>query len=185
MEGTTLVVFTVTLFLISYAFIIAEKIHRTIVALAGAAVMIVAGVLDQHKAVENIDFNTLGLLVGMMIIVAITKESGVFEFVAISAVKAAKGKPMAILIWLSAMTAFVSAFIDSVTCILLVIPVTISIAEKLKINPIPIVFAEVMLCNIGGAATLIGDPPNIMIGSAAGFGFNDFRHRQFALEPFE
>jgi len=159
---------------VSYAFIIAEKIHRTIIALVGAAIMVVAGVLDQHKAIENIDFNTLGLLVGMMIIVAITKESGVFEFLAISAVKAAKGKPMAILIWLSAMTAFVSAFIDSVTCVLLVIPVTISISQKLNISPIPIVFSEVMLCNIGGAATLIGDPPNIMIGSAAGFGFMDF-----------
>jgi len=174
LEGTTLVVFTVVLFLVSYAFIIAEKIHRTIIALFGAAIMVVAGVLDQYKAIENVDFNTLGLLVGMMIIVAITKESGVFEFLAISAVKAAKGKPMAILIWLSAMTAFVSAFIDSVTCVLLVIPVTISISQKLNISPIPIVFSEVMLCNIGGAATLIGDPPNIMIGSAAGFGFTDF-----------
>jgi len=174
LTGTTLVVFTVTLFLVSYAFIIAEKIHRTIIALAGAAVMVVAGVLDQRQAIDNIDFNTLGLLVGMMIIVAITKESGVFEFLAISAVKLAKGKPMAILIWLAAMTAFVSAFIDSVTCILLVIPVTISIAQKLNISPIPIVFAEIMLCNIGGAATLIGDPPNIMIGSAAGFDFGDF-----------
>jgi len=174
LEGTTLVVFTVTLFLVSYAFIIAEKIHRTIIALVGAAIMVVSGVLDQIKAIENIDFNTLGLLVGMMIIVAIMKESGIFEFLAISAVKAAKGKPMAILIWLSAMTAVVSAFIDSVTCVLLVIPVTISISQKLNINPIPIVFSEVMLCNIGGAATLIGDPPNIMIGSAAGFGFSDF-----------
>jgi len=174
LTGTTLVVFTVTLFLVSYAFIIAEKVHRTIIALVGGAVMVIAGVLDQHQALENIDFNTLGLLVGMMIIVAITKESGVFEFLAISAVKFAKGRPMAILIWLSAMTAVVSAFIDSVTCILLVIPVTISIAQKLNISPIPLVFAEVMLCNIGGAATLIGDPPNIMIGSAAGFGFGDF-----------
>jgi len=174
LEGTTLVVFTVTLFLISYAFIIAEKIHRTIIALVGAAIMVVAGVLNQYQAIESIDFNTLGLLVGMMIIVAITKESGIFEFLAVSAVKAAKGKPMAILIWLSAMTAIVSAFIDSVTCILLVIPVTISIAQKLNVNPIPIVFSEIMLCNIGGAATLIGDPPNIMIGSAAGFGFGDF-----------
>ena len=126
MEGTTLVVFTVVLFLVAYAFIIAEKIHRTIIALVGAAVMVVAGVMDQRQAIEHIDFNTLGLLVGMMIIVAITKESGVFEFLAISAVKMAKGKPMAILIWLSAMTAVVSAFIDSVTCVLLVIPETIS-----------------------------------------------------------
>jgi len=136
--------------------------------------MVVAGVLDQAQAIESVDFNTLGLLVGMMIIVAITKESGVFEFLAISAVKAAKGKPMAILLWLSAMTAVVSAFIDSVTCVLLVIPITISISQKLNISPIPIVFSEVMLCNIGGAATLIGDPPNIMIGSVAGFSFMDF-----------
>ena len=166
--------FTVSVFLICYAFIIAEKIHRTIIALIGAAILVVAGVLDQTQAIDSVDFNTLGLLVGMMIIVAIMKESGVFEFLAISAVKAAKCRPMPILIWLSAMTAVVSAFIDSVTCVLLVIPVTISISQKLNISPIPIVFSEVMLCNIGGAATLIGDPPNIMIGSAAGFSFMDF-----------
>jgi len=174
LEGTSQVIFTVIIFLVCYAFIITEKVHRTIIAALGGAIMVVSGVLDQHTALENIDFNTLGLLVGMMIIVAITKESGVFEFLAISAVKVAKGKPMAILLWLSAMTAFVSAFIDSVTCVLLVIPVTISIAQKLNISPIPLVFSEVMLCNIGGAATLIGDPPNIMIGSAAGFSFGDF-----------
>jgi len=174
MQGTTLVIFTVTLFLIAYAFIVTEKIHRTIAALVGAAIMVIAGIETQAQAIGHIDFNTIGLLVGMMIIVGITKDSGMFEFLAISAVKAGKGKPMAILIWLSLMTAIVSAFIDSVTCILLVIPITISIASKLNINPIPIVFSEIMLCNIGGAATLIGDPPNIMIGSAAGFSFNDF-----------
>jgi len=174
MTGNVQIIFAVVVFLVSYAIIISEKIHRTIAALFGAAVMSIFGVVTYELALEAIDFNAIGLLVGMMLIVGLTRESGVFEYIAVAIAKLGKGKPMFIMISLSIMTAVMSAFIDSVTMILLVVPVSISIARKLGISPMPIVFSEIMLCNIGGATTLIGDPPNLLIGSAAGFGFMDF-----------
>jgi len=172
--GNAQIVFAVVVFLISYAIIVSEIIHRTIIALLGAAVMVVFGIVTYEFAIEVVDFNVLGLLVGMMLIVGLTRESGIFEFIAVTIAKLGKGKPMFIMISLSIMTAVMSAFIDSVTMILLAVPVSISIARKLGISPMPIVFSEIMLCNIGGATTLIGDPPNLLIGSAAGFGFMDF-----------
>ncbi|GAB6157619.1 ArsB/NhaD family transporter [Desulfotomaculum varum] len=174
MEGNSQVIFATAVFLISYAIIISEKIHRTVVALFGAMLLIIAGVLHQEEAVKAIDFNTIGLLVGMMIIVGITRRSGVFEYLAVKAAKQSKGEPLAIMVALSLITAVLSALLDNVTTVLLIVPVTFSIARALEINPMPILMAEVLASNIGGTATLIGDPPNIMIGSAVGLGFMDF-----------
>ncbi len=166
--------FAAIVFLIVYAIIVSEKIHRTIIALAGAALIVVTGILDADEAVHHIDFNTLGLLVGMMIIVGITRQTGVFEFLAIKAAKSSKGEPLKIMAALSLVTAVLSALLDNVTTVLLIVPVTFAIAQKLKINPMPILIAEIISSNIGGTATLIGDPPNIMIGSATHLGFMDF-----------
>lgn len=154
------------LFVIVYAFIITEKIHRTIAALLGALVMIVFGILDQETAIHHIDFNTLGLLIGMMIIVAITAETGLFNYIAIWSAKKAKGSPLKILLIFSAITAGGSAFLDNVTTVLLIVPVTFSITRRLQVPAFPYLISEVLMSNIGGTATMIGDPPNIMIGSA-------------------
>ncbi|ABO50508.1 possible tyrosine transporter P-protein [Desulforamulus reducens MI-1] len=174
MEGNSQVIFATAVFLLTYAIIISEKIHRAVIALLGAMIVIVGGVLQQEKAIEAIDFNTIGLLVGMMIIVGIARNSGVFEYLAVKAAKSSKGEPLAILISLSLITALLSALLDNVTTVLLIVPVTFSIAKSLEINPSPILISEVLSSNIGGTATLIGDPPNIMIGSATGLGFMDF-----------
>ncbi|SHK65721.1 SLC13 family permease [Desulforamulus aeronauticus] len=174
MEGNSQVIFATAVFLISYAIIISEKIHRTVVALFGAMLVIIGGVIHQEKAVAAIDFNTIGLLVGMMIIVGIARNSGLFEYLAVRAAKQSKGDPVKIMVSLSIITAVLSAFLDNVTTVLLIVPVTFSIAKALELNPMPILFAEILSSNVGGTATLIGDPPNIMIGSATGLGFMDF-----------
>lgn len=155
-----------SIFLITYALIITEKVHRTIISLIGGLLMICFGILNQESAIHHIDFNTIGLLVGMMIIVNITAQTGLFEYIAIWSAKKAKGKPINILVILSLVTAFASAFLDNVTTVLLIVPVTIKITSELKVNPIPLLIAEVFASNIGGTATMIGDPPNLMIGSA-------------------
>ena len=166
--------FAGVLFLVVYAFIVSEKIHRTILALCGASLLVLLGVLTQHEAVNFIDFNTIGLLFGMMVIVGITRKSGVFEYIAIKAAQSTGGDPIKIMIALSVFTAIASALLDNVTTVLLVVPVTISICYALDVNPVPFFIAEILASNIGGTATLIGDPPNIMIGSATGIGFMDF-----------
>lgn len=166
--------FTGLLFLAVYGIIILEKVHRTIIALFGAALLLILGVLTQCEAVGYIDFNTIGLLTGMMIIVGITRKSGIFEYMAIKAAHHGGGEPVKIMVALSIVTALASALLDNVTTVLLIIPVTISICRVLEINPVPVFITEIMASNIGGTATLIGDPPNIMIGSAAGYGFMDF-----------
>ena len=163
-----------SILILTYAVIIAERFNRAIVALLGAAAVIGTGVLTQDQAIQGIDFNTIGLLTGMMILVGITKECGIFQFLAIKAAKAAKGSPWGILVMLSIVTAVLSAFLDNVRTVLLVAPVTLLIADELKINPYPLLFAEINASNTGGTATLIGDPPNIMIGSATSLTFNDF-----------
>lgn len=163
-----------SILILTYAVIISERFNRAIVALLGAAVVIGTGVLTQEQAIDGIDFNTIGLLTGMMILVGITKECGIFQFLAIKAAKTAKGSPWGILVMLSIVTAVLSAFLDNVTTVLLVAPVTLLIADELKINPYPLLFAEINASNTGGTATLIGDPPNIMIGSATSLTFNDF-----------
>lgn len=159
-------ILAIGIFLIIYALIISEKIHRTILAIIGAVLMIALGIVNQETAIHHIDFNTIGLLVGMMIIVGITAETGLFKYVALKAAKLAKGKPTRIMVALVILTAVGSAFLDNVTTVLLMVPVTLSITRQLRINPIPFLLTQIIASNVGGTATLIGDPPNIMIGSA-------------------
>ena len=166
--------FAGTLFVLTYLLIMLERINRAIVALLAAGLMILGGVLTQEAAIRGIDFNTIGLLTGMMIIVAITKESGVFQFLAIWSAKQVRASPWGVLVMLVLVTAVLSALLDNVTTVLLIAPVTLLITEELKVNAYPYLFAEIFASNIGGTATLIGDPPNIMIGSAVGLSFNDF-----------
>jgi len=164
MENMTIV--AAVIFISMYVFIVSEKINRTIVSMLGAILMIAAGVLTQEQALQHIDFNTLGLLIGMMIIVSITGQTGLFHYIAIWSAKKAKGKPIRILFYLAFLTAVFSAFLDNVTTVLLMVPVTLSITNKLQVKPIPYLIMLIIASNIGGTATLIGDPPNIMIGSA-------------------
>ena len=164
----------IAVFAVTYLLIITDRINRSILALLGAAAMILTGVLTQDEAIRGIDFNTIALLTGMMVLVAVSRRCGMFEYVAVWAAKAARAQPWAILAMLSLVTAVMSAFLDNVTTVLLVAPVTVEIARYLETPPYPFLFAEVFASNIGGTATLIGDPPNIMIGSAANLSFNDF-----------
>jgi Na+/H+ antiporter NhaD/arsenite permease-like protein len=159
---------------ITYAVIMSEKVNRAIVALVGAGVMILVGVLDQEEAIHGIDWNTIGLLTGMMILVSISRRSGMFQYLAIWSAQAAKAHPAGILFILQITTAVLSAFLDNVTTVLLIVPVTLAICGTLKVPAYPYLFAEIFASNIGGTATLIGDPPNILIGSQAGLAFNDF-----------
>ena len=159
---------------ITYATIMSEKVNRSIVALVGAGVMILVGVLDQDEAIKGIDWNTIGLLTGMMILVSISRRSGMFQYLAIWSAKAAKAHPAGILFILQITTAVLSAFLDNVTTVLLIVPVTLAICATLKVPAYPYLFAEIFASNIGGTATLIGDPPNILIGSQVGLTFNDF-----------
>lgn len=164
----------VVIFVLAYALIISEKIHRTVVALAGAVLMILFGVLSQEMAISHIDFNTLGLLIGMMIIVNITSETGLFNYLAIWAAQKVKAKPIALLMALAGITMCCSALLDNVTTVLLTVPITFSITAQLKVDVKPFLIAQILASNIGGSATLIGDPPNIMIGSAVGLDFMSF-----------
>lgn len=168
-------VWPATLILIAtYALLLTEKIHRTIVALLGSSIMITLGIVSQKEAFAGIDFNTISLLTGMMIIVAITRKTGVFEFVAIWSAKKVKANPTGILLVLSFVTAIFSAFLDNLTTVLLIVPVALLITEKLDVSPYPFLVSQIIASNIGGTATLIGDPPNILIGSASGLTFTDF-----------
>ena len=160
--------------LATYAIIISEKVNRAIVALLGACVMVGVGVLDQAEAIRGVDWNTIGLLTGIMILVSISRRSGMFQFVAVWAAQIAKAHPAGILFLLQIATAVLSALLDNVTTVLLIVPVTLAIARQLEVPPYPFLFAEIFASNIGGTATLIGDPPNILIGSQAGLSFNDF-----------
>ncbi len=172
--GINPVVYSVTLFALTYILIVTEKLNRAIISLTAACLMIIGGVITQQAAFNGVDFNTLGLLTGMMLIVNISKNSGVFQFVAIWATKKVNANPWGILIVLMLVTALFSALLDNVTTVLLIAPVTLLITDALNIKPYPYLFAEIFASNIGGAATLIGDPPNIMIGSATGLGFIQF-----------
>lgn len=160
--------------LVTYAVIVTETINRAIIALLGGCVMIAVGVVDQAEAFRGVDWNTIGLLTGMMILVSISRRSGMFEFVAIWAAQAARAHPARMLLLLQLATAVLSALLDNVTTVLLIVPVTLAITRELEVPPYPFLFAEIFASNIGGTATLIGDPPNILIGSQAGLGFNDF-----------
>ncbi|EXI89601.1 MAG: Inner membrane protein YbiR [Candidatus Accumulibacter sp. BA-94] len=154
--------------ILTYGVIISERLNRSIIALLGAMLMILFGLLTQEQAVAGIDFNTIGLLVGMMIIVSITRKCGIFEYLAIWSAKLVKASPAGILAMLAVVTAVVSALLDNVTTVLLVVPVTLIITEALKVNPYPFLFSQILASNIGGTATLIGDPPNILIGGQVG-----------------
>jgi Na+/H+ antiporter NhaD/arsenite permease-like protein len=158
----------------TYVTIMTDRLNRAIVAGLGAILMVVIGVLNQDAAIHGVDFNTIMLLCGMMLIVGITRRTGVFEYLAIWSVKLTRAQPAGILVGLSVATAVISAMLDNVTTVLLIVPVTIAIANQLKVPAYPLLVGEVMASNIGGTATLIGDPPNIMIGSAAALTFNQF-----------
>ena len=168
------------LFVLTYVVIMVDKLNRAIVALLGAGLLIITGVMNQEEAMGAVDWNTLGLLLGMMLIVNITRRSGLFQYVAIWSAKKVDARPWGILLMMSTVTAVFSAFLDNVTTVLLTVPVTLLITDELKVKPYPYLFAQIFASNIGGTATLIGDPPNIMIGSATGLTFNDFA---IALTP--
>ena len=168
-------IFAVALFVVVLAGIATELINRTVAALLGATVVVAFGVVEQTEAAsEFIDWNTIGLLAGMMVIVVILNKTGLFEYLAIKSAQLGKARPVRILILLSLVTAFLSAFLDNVTTVILMVPVTFLIADALDVSPLPFLLAQVMASNVGGAATLIGDPPNILIGSAADLSFADF-----------
>src|SRR5918993_6021663 len=168
-------IFAVGLFVVVLALIAFELVNRTVVALLGAAILVSFGVVTQEEAAsEFIDWNTIGLLAGMMVIVAILERTGVFEYLAIKSAQWGRARPGPILILLSVVTAFLSAFLDNVTTVILMVPVTFLIADALDSSPMPFLLTQVMASNVGGAATLIGDPPNILIGSAADLSFIDF-----------
>lgn len=167
-------IISIVVFVAVMALVVSEKIHRALAALLGAVVLLVIGIIDFSAGMESIDFNTLGVLCGMMMFVAIVKESGLFEFVAIKSAKACKGNPWLIMIAFAVITAVFSAFLDNVTTVLLIGPMTIMLCKTLDINPVPFLLVEIIMSNIGGTATLIGDPPNIMIGSEAGLSFAQF-----------
>lgn len=171
---------TTTIFLTAYGLIASERLHKTTVALVGAVVMLLVGMVTQQEAlhgsgeVGGVDWNTIFLLVGMMVIVNIMRHTGVFEWVAIKSAKLGRGEPVAIMILISLATALLSALLDNVTTVLLTVPAALLICQTLKITPVPMIMCVVLSSNIGGTATLIGDPPNIIIGSAAGLSFMDF-----------
>jgi Na+/H+ antiporter NhaD/arsenite permease-like protein len=165
----------VAAFLIVLAAIASERLHRTKVALLGAAIVVLfVPDFGQEKAIESVDFNTIGLLAGMMILVYLTQQTGVYDYIAIRAGQISKGRPLWVVMSLACTTAVLSAFLDNLTTILLVVPITFLLADALDIDPIPLIIIEVISSNIGGTATLIGDPPNIIIAGATGLSFNSF-----------
>ncbi|WP_172136268.1 ArsB/NhaD family transporter [Adlercreutzia sp. ZJ473] len=167
-------IISVVVFVVALGLIISEKVHRALVAIVGAVVLMAIGVIPFETAIHHLDFNTLGVLFGMMLFVSVVKLSGIFEYLAIKCAHIAKGDPWKIMMLFVILTAVLSAFLDNVTTVLLIGPMTLTLCRLLKVDPVPFFITEIMASNIGGTATLIGDPPNIMIGSAAGFDFADF-----------
>ena len=164
----------VAVFVVVMITIMTEKLHRSLAAITSAMIVLALHVMPFDAAMEHIDFNTLGVLLGMMLFVSVVKLSGVFEFLAIKCARLAKGDPWKIMLLFVLLTAVLSAFLDNVTTVLLIGPMTLTVCKLLDVNPIPFFMTEILASNIGGTATLIGDPPNIMIGSAAGYSFFDF-----------
>jgi Na+/H+ antiporter NhaD/arsenite permease-like protein len=164
----------VAVFVITFAAITVDKIHKTLVALAGAMAVLLLGLVSQEEAFSNVDWNVIFLLAGMMIIANMLRRTGVFQWLSMKIIDLARGEPMRILLLLSTLTAVMSAFLDNVTAVVLMVPLTIFVAKSLGISPVPFLISEVLASNIGGTATLIGDPPNIIIGSAAGLDFGAF-----------
>lgn len=171
---TTLQIVSLLIFGGVMVLIVTERVHRTLAALLGAVIVMATGIVPFDKSLEHIDFNTLGVLVGMMLLVAVMKRSGIFEYVAIKAAKIVKGDPWLIMVALVFITALLSALLDNVTTVLLIGPMTFMICKELELNPVPFFITQIIASNIGGTATLIGDPPNIMISSEAGLTFIDF-----------
>src|SRR3954471_733574 len=171
-------VIAIAVFVVAYVLVASDRVNKTLVALVGAGAVVVLGVVESADAFYShetgIDWDVIFLLLGMMIIVGVLRQTGIFEYIAIWSVKRAKGLPLRIMILLVLITAFASALLDNVTTVLLVAPVTLLVCDRLSINPVPFLIAEVFASNIGGAATLVGDPPNIIIASRAGLTFNDF-----------
>jgi Na+/H+ antiporter NhaD/arsenite permease-like protein len=166
--------FAAGIFLITYAFIVSDRVHRTIAALLGGLTIILIGVLDQEQAFHAIDWNVIFLLAGMMMIANVLRETGLFQWIAIQSVRLGKGNPYRIMVILVLVTAVTSALLDNVTIVILMAPVTLFITASLRISPVPFLIALILASNIGGTATLVGDPPNILIGSAAGIDFVTF-----------
>src|SRR3990170_2360087 len=164
----------VAIFAVALIAIATERVDRTKAALAGAALVLFTQTIEQEGAIEAIDFNTIGLLAGMMLIVKVTEPTGVYNYLAIRAGQLAKGRPLGVVVALAVTTAVLSAFLDNLTTILLVVPITFLLADALDIDPIPLILIEIIASNIGGTATLIGDPPNILIAGATGLSFSDF-----------
>ena len=175
---TVVVVLSSLLFVAALVIIFSEKMHRSITALAAAALMIalgrIMGFYSEEAAIQAIDFQTLGLLLGMMILVAMLEPTGFFQFLAVSAAQASRGKPVRLFVLLGSITTVISMFLDNVTTVVLIAPVTILICEILGISPLPYLLAEALLSDTGGVATLVGDPPNVLIASAANLSFADF-----------
>ena len=171
-------VIAIVVFVVAYTLIATERVPKVGAALAGAGILLALGVVGSadvfYSHQTGVDWDVIFLLLGMMIIVGVLRRTGVFEYTAIWAAKRAKGSPLRVMILLVLITAFASALLDNVTTVLLVAPVTLLVCERLGVNPVPFLIAEVFASNIGGAATLVGDPPNIIIGSRAGLSFNDF-----------
>ena len=184
LEFTLAMTLTMSVLMGIYVVLVTEVIHRTSLAMIGARIIVIVliytGLIPAHDSVDfvigSIDFNTIGLLLGMMIIVGILGETGIFQYIGIKAAKIAKGNVWKLMVLLSVITAVGSAFLDNVTMVLLMVPVTISVARVLNINPLSIILAEIFASNVGGASTLIGDPPNIMIASAANLDFLSFAY---------
>jgi Na+/H+ antiporter NhaD/arsenite permease-like protein len=166
--------FAVAVFVVALALIASERVDRTKIALLGATLVVLAGTLDQEQAIEAIDFNTIGLLVGMMLMVRITETTGVYTWLAIRAGQISRGRPLAVVLSLAITTAVLSAFLDNVTTILLIVPITFLLADALDVDPLPLIIIEIVASNIGGTATLIGDPPNILIAGHTGLSFGAF-----------
>ncbi|WP_354701726.1 putative transporter [Paraconexibacter sp. AEG42_29] len=166
--------FAIILFVVALAIIASEKVDRTKIALAGAVIALLTQTIDQEAAILAIDWATIGLLVGMMIVVKLTETTGLYTYLAIRAGQASKGRPLALVLLLGGSTALLSAFLDNLTTVLLMVPITFLLADALDIDPIPLVLIEIFMSNIGGTATLIGDPPNILIAGATGLSFSEF-----------
>ena len=166
--------FAVVIFAAALAAIASERVHRTKVALLGAVLVLLTQTIEQEQAIEAIDWNTIGLLAGMMLIVRITETTGVYTYLAIRAGQISKGRPLFVVLALAGATALLSAFLDNLTTVLLMVPITFLLADTFDIDPIPLVIIEVIASNIGGTATLIGDPPNILIAGATDLSFTDF-----------
>ncbi|MTD44973.1 hypothetical protein GKE82_11900 [Conexibacter sp. W3-3-2] len=164
----------IVLFALALALIASEKVDRTKVALAGMVLVLLTQTIDQEQAIEAVDWATIGLLVGMMIVVKLTETTGLYTYLAIRAGQASGGRPLALVLLLAGSTALLSAFLDNLTTVLLMVPITFLLADALDIDPIPLILIEVFASNIGGTATLIGDPPNILIAGATGLSFSAF-----------